>query len=116
MSFIQHFGGEIKPGTAREFQAWLATNEKEFGNSYPEGARYLGTYFAMYSSDKTGGTVHTFVELENYGTQDVLAAAAQGNDTYATLLDEFATFFNQESPDWTSALYKKVTAASIFGE
>lgn len=116
MAFIQQFGGEIKPGTAREFQAWLAANEEEFGNSYPAGTKYLGTYFTMYSSDKTGGAVHTFVELESYGSQDVLAAAAQGDDTYAKLLNEFASFYNEGAPNWTSALYKKVTAASIFGE
>lgn len=116
MSFIMHQGGDIAEGKSYELQEWLTANEAEFAAAHPEGCRYLGTYFAIYASDKGGGRVHTFVEMDNYGAQDAFATASGSDGTFAKLISEFAGFFDGQSNNWTSALYKKVTAASIFGD
>ena len=116
MSFIAHFGGDLKEGKMREFQAWLAANEQAVADSHPEGSKYLGSYVAIYSH-KGVGAVHTFIEMDSYGAQDALAAAGMdaGSD-YARLMNEFVAFFDQESEDYTNALYKSVTAATLYGE
>lgn len=116
MAFIAQFGGDVKAGKTRELQEWLAANEKEYANSMPEGARYLGTYFAIFHSDKEAGACHTFLELESYGTQDALADEGRGDGTYGKLTNELFEFFEQGAPNWTSALYKRVVDATLFGE
>ncbi len=116
MSFIAHFGGDLHAGKMREFQEWLAANEQAVADSHPDGARYIGTYVAIYSH-KGVGTVHTFVEMDSYGTQDALAAAGMDADsTYGRLINEYVSFFDQESDNYTSALYKSVTAATLYGD
>ena len=116
MSFIAHMGGDLKAGKMREFQAWLAANEQAVADAHPAGTKYIGTYVAIYS-DKGVGTVHTFIELDSYGAQDALAAAGMDADgDYGRLVNEYVSFFDQESENYTSALYKSVTAATLYGE
>lgn len=116
MTFIAQFGSDLKEGKAAEFQAWLNTNEKEFANSHPEGARYIGTYFTIYGDRHSGG-VQFFVEMDSYGTQDALAAEGQNPDSvYGKLLNEMVGFLDQTSDNGTSALYKSVTAATLWGD
>ena len=116
MSFIAHMGGDLKPGKMREFQQWLAANEQAIADSHPAGAKYIGTYVAIYSQ-KGAGTVHTLVEMDSYGAQDALAAAGMDADsTYGRLVNEYVSFFDQESENYTNALYKSVTAATLYGE
>ena len=117
MAFIAQFGGDLKEGKTRELVEWLNANEKEFANAHPAGARYIGTYFSIFASDRKGGSVHTFVELENYGTQDAMAAAGNDPDSvYGKLLNEVFAFFDQKSENWTQSLYKKATEATVYGE
>jgi hypothetical protein len=117
MTFIAHYGGDLKEGKAHEFQEWLNANEKDMANAHPEGAKYIGTFFSIYSSEKTGGTVHTFVEMDSYGTLDTLAEAGKpAAGVYSKLFNEFINFFDQKSGHWTNALYKSVTAATLVAE
>jgi hypothetical protein len=117
MAFIAQFGGDLKEGKTREFVEWLNANEKEYANAHPEGARYIGTYFSIFQSDKKSGSVHTFVELESYGTQDAMAAAGRDADSvYSKLLNEATSFFDPKSENWTQSLYKKATDATLYGE
>ncbi len=116
MNFILHYGGDLKQGKSRELQAWLDANEKEYANSMPEGIKYLGTYFAMYSSDKAGGAVHSLLQLDSYGAQDNLAAAGKQDTLFAKLNNELFEMFDDQSDNWTTSLYKSVTDATIFGE
>ena len=117
MAFIAQMGGDLKEGKARELVEWLNANEKEFANAHPEGAKYLGTYFSIFSSDRKGGNVQTFVEMENYATQDALAAEGNNPDSlYSKLLNEVIGFFDQRSENWTQSLYKKATDATLYGE
>jgi hypothetical protein len=116
MAFIAQIAGDVKEGKSRELQAWLEANEKDFANAHPEGARYIGTYFAIYAAKGTG-TVHTFIEMDSYGTQDALAAAGKDPDSvYGKLLNEVVDFFDQQSNNYTQALYKSVTSATLYGE
>lgn len=116
MNFILHYGGDLKKDKARELQTWLDANEKEYANSMPDGTKYLGTYFAMFTSDKTGGAVHQLVQVDSYGAQDRLAEAGKQDGLFGKLQNELFSFFDDQSQNWTSALYKSVTDATIFGE
>ncbi len=113
MDFIQIFSGEVKTGKFRELKEWLAANEARIAEETPEGAEYMGTYFAAHSSEKSLGGVFTLVRMESYGTQDTLAAATDG--PYAELLGEFVDFFDQESDNWGNFLLKRFTDATIWG-
>ena len=115
MTFIAHMGGDLKEGKSREFQEWLAANEKDLANSHPPGAKYIGTYFAIFGQKGTGD-VHTLIEMDSYGTQDDLAAAGKEDSVYSRLVNEYVSFFDQESENWTNALYKSVTEATLYGE
>lgn len=116
MAFIIQQAGDVKEGKTRELQEWLAANEKELANSMPPGARYLGTYFAIYHSDKTAGSVHTLIEIESYGTQDTLAEMGRGDTVLARLTNELFEFFEPTPTIGTNALYKAVVDATIYGE
>lgn len=116
MTFIAQFGSDIKEGKAAEFQEWLEENEKDLANSHPAGARYIGTYFTIYGDRQAGG-VQMFVELDSYGTQDALAAEGrQPGSVFGKLVNEMMGFLDQSGPIGTSALYKSVTAATIWGD
>lgn len=116
MTFILQYGGDLKEGKAHEFQAWLDSNEKELANAQPPGVKYLGTYFAIYA-EKGTGAVHTFLELDSYGAQDALAEAAKDADgVYGKLMGEMIGFFDQSSNNYTTALYKNATAATLMGD
>lgn len=116
MAFIAHIAGDLKEGKTREFQQWLGANEQGFANAHPDGARYIGTYFSIYG-DRSAGSVHTLVEMDSYGTQDTLAAAGRDPDSvYGKLLNELVAFIDQQSSNYTQALYKSVTSATIYGE
>ena len=55
--------------------------------------------------------------MDSYGTQDALAAAGLDADsTYGRLIGEYVAFFDQESENYTNALYKNVTAATLYGD
>lgn len=116
MSFIQHISGDLKEGKTREFQAWLAANEKEIANSHPPGARYIGTYFAIYA-DRDAGQVHTLIEVDSYATLDTLAEAGMDAEgTYGKLVNEFVSFLDQSSNNGVNALYKSATSATLYGD
>ena len=116
MAFIAHLAGDLKEGKAREFQQWLEANEKDLANAHPEGARYIGTYFSIYG-DRSAGSVHTLVELDSYGTQDALAAEGRNPDSvYGRLVNEVVSFLDQQSANYTQALYKAVTDATLYGD
>lgn len=116
MSFIAHMGGDLEPGRMREFQQWLAANEQAVAEAHPEGTRYIGTFVAIYSQKGTG-TIHTLIEMDSYGAQDALAAAGMDTDSaYGRLVNEYVSFFDQQSENYTNALYKRVTDATLFGD
>ena len=114
MEFIQILSGDVKQGKTRDLQEWLGANEAKLAETAPDGAEYIGTYFAMYSSEKDMGSAFSLMRMENYGTQDKLAAEV--GTPFGDLLNELVDFFDQ-GPDanWGSILLKRVTDASIYG-
>ena len=74
MRFVQIQGGDIVEGKMGAFLEWLNANEEALAAAHPDGAEYMGTYFAVASSEKSAGSVYWLVGMDSYGTQDVLAA------------------------------------------
>jgi hypothetical protein len=52
MEFIAEFGFDIKQGKGHEFQEWLSAAESKIAAACPTGVEYVGTYAAIYSSEK----------------------------------------------------------------
>ena len=115
MDFIAEFGFDTKQGKAHEFQKWLAENESKLAAACPEGVEYVGTYAAIFSSEKHAGGYRQFLRMESYGAQDALAAAMKEGGTFATLLDEMSEFVDQDrAADWSNGLFKAVTDTSFW--
>lgn len=116
MRFIQEIGFTIKIGQEEAHKRWLVENEERFGKAHPKGTRYLGTFSVVYSSEKQAGFYRSFVELDSYGAQDKLAAAAADADgDFGKLLRELTAFgdYDLQAP-WSSGLYKAVVDATIW--
>lgn len=107
-------GGDIKKGKLRKLQQWLAENEAQLAENAPAGCEYLGTYVNIFDSDRHAGQVKTFMRLDSYGAQDNLAAA--GDSVFGKLVGEMLEMFDSESDNWSQALYKRTTDATLWGE
>ena len=114
MEFIQIFSGDVKEGKTREMVAWLRDHETEINDHAPEGTEYLGSYFAVNSSEKGMGSVFTLWRLDSYGAQDRMAA--QTDTPLGKLTEEFIDFFDQRNDaNYGQILLKKVTDATVWG-
>ncbi len=114
MDFILEQGFDIQRGRMVDFQAWLAGNEKELRNSAPDGCEYLGTYAAIFTSEKKAGSVRTLWRLDSYGAQDRLAEAWKAGGPLAELFDEYVGFMDPDSDNWSNTLLKAVTDATVY--
>ncbi len=115
MDFIAEFGFDIKQGKAHEFQEWLSKNESKIAAACPTGVEYVGTYAAIYSSEKHAGGFRQFLRMESYGSQDALAAAMKEGGDFAAFLDEMSQFVDQDrAADWSNGLYKTVSGTSFW--
>ncbi len=113
MRFTQIISGDVKEHSLAELQEWLAANEPKLVEASPEGTEYLGTFFAVYSSEKGMGQLFTLTAMDSYGAQDRLA---QPRTEYATLLNQLTDFFDQSNGARAGAiLLKRVTAATLLG-
>ena len=117
MNFIAEFGFDVKKGQAQDFQRWLSENESKIPAACPAGIEYIGTYAVIYSSEKHAGGYRQLLRMENYGSQDALAAAMKEGGAFANLLEAMTEFIDQDrEADWSNGLYKAVTDTSIWGE
>ena len=117
MDFITEFGFDVKKGQSRNLQQWLSENESKLAAECPSGVEYVGTYAVIYTSEKHAGAYRQLFRMESYGSQDALAAAMKEGGTFAKLFEEMSQFVDQDrDADWSSGLYKAVTAASMWGE
>jgi len=115
MDFIADFGFDVKQGKGREFQQWMSENESAFAAACPDGVEYIGTYGVIYSSEKHAGGYRQFFRFDSYGAQDRLAAAMKEDDAFATLMDQWGDFVDDErGADWSNGLYKAVTDLSMW--
>ncbi|MGH9195390.1 MAG: hypothetical protein ACRD1T_06590, partial [Acidimicrobiia bacterium] len=87
MNFIMEFGFDVKEGKSQEFQQWLSGNEEKLAAEAPEGSEYLGTYVAIFSSDRKGGSWRQYWRLESYGAQDKFSEAMKQGGTFARLIE-----------------------------
>ena len=65
MRFIQESGFSVRVGQAEAFQRWLAANERGSARTHP-GPEYLGTYVAVFTSEKTAGEYRFLERLSHY--------------------------------------------------
>ncbi|MDX1658805.1 MAG: hypothetical protein R3343_08300 [Nitriliruptorales bacterium] len=117
MKFMMEQGYDVEEGSSQAFQRWLADNEDELAKACPAGIEYLGTFTAIYSSEKQAGQYKTYWRMDSYAAQDAFAAAMREGGRFAELV-EAATGFTDQRNDaaWSNGLYKAVTDASIWGE
>ena len=116
MRFIQEFGYTVKIGQEEAHQRWLAENEEKLAQAHPEGARYLGTFATVFTTDKQAGGYRSFVELDSYAVMDRLAAAAKdGSSEFGRLNREWSAFGDWDlNAPWSQGLYKAVVDATIW--
>jgi len=115
MRFIQETGFSVLVGHEEACQRWLAANEERIARNYPAGTEYLGTYIAVYTSEKTAGGYRILERLSSYADIDKLAAMQKdGNSEYAKAMREFLQFMDPDPhADWSRVLLKGATDASI---
>jgi hypothetical protein len=117
MRFIYETGFDVKEGKTAELQRWLEANEEKLALESPQGCRYIGTYAAIYSSEKGVGDFRLLLELDNYAAQDSFAGAMKEGGAFARLFEEYTAFTDQRNGAATSQhLLRKVTDAAIWGE
>lgn len=114
MEFLQVYGFNIKVGEARDFQEWLGANEDAWKAAMPDGTAYVGTYAAVYSSEKEAGSFFTVYRLDSYAAQDRLAEALNGGELARIMGEsiEFVDFDNNAG--WSQLLLKSVTDATVW--
>jgi len=116
MRFIEEFGGSVKPGQEEALQEWLIQNEDALAKAYPEGSEYLGTYVAIYSSEKDSGQWRTVVRRDSYAALDRVAAAGKDpNSDLNRLTREFIKFFDASpTAPGSRSLLKAVVEATVY--
>jgi hypothetical protein len=116
MRFIQEFGYSVKVGQEEAHQKWFADNEKKFAAAHPKGTKYLGTFGAIFSSEKGAGGYKTYIELDSYAAMDTLAAAIKDKKgEFGRLLRDSSRFSDDDwNAPWSHSLYKAVVDAAIF--
>lgn len=114
--FIQEFGYTVKVGQEEAHQRWLIDNEEKLAQAHPAGTRYIGTYAAVFTTDKQSGSYRAFIEMDSYGAMDRLAAAAKdGTGDYGRLLREISSLFDYDlNAPWSQGLFKAVTDTTLW--
>ena len=115
MRFIQESGFSVQVGHEEAFQRWLAANEERIARSYPEGTEYMGTYVAVFTSEKTAGAYRTLERLSSYADIDKLAAMQKdATSEYGKVWREFIQFMDPDPrANWSSVLLKGATDVAI---
>jgi hypothetical protein len=116
MRFIQEFGYSVPPGKDEQHQAWVQANEEALRAAHPEGARLIGIFATVVSTEKQAGFYRVFTELDSYAVMDRLAAAGKDADSdFGRLIREHSGFmdYSWDAPS-SSGLHKAVADATIF--
>ena len=77
MKFIQEFGYTVKVGQEQAHQKWVTENDERLRKGAPPGWKYIGTFTAVYSTEKHAGGYRLLMELDSYGALDAGAANDQ---------------------------------------
>lgn len=114
MDFIQAFGYDVAHGRAAEYQQWLAANEDAWKAAMPEGTEYVGTYAAVYSTEKEAGSFFTIYRFDSYAAQDRLAEAGKSGE-FARIMGEAMAFGDfEKGAGFSQFLLKNVNDATIW--
>lgn len=114
MEFLQVYGYEVEQGKAADYQKWVTENEEAWKAAMPEGTDYVGTYAAIYTSEKKSGSFFTVYRLDSYGAQDALAEALKGGEL-ARVMGESTRFVDfEKGAGWSQLLLKSITDATIW--
>jgi hypothetical protein len=116
MRFIHESGFTVKVGMDGAHQQWLIENEEALANAHPEGTKYLGTFAAVFSSDKQAGGYRTFIELDSYAAMDRMAALGKDESSeFARLNREWSKFGDYDlNAPWSLGLFKAVVDATVW--
>jgi hypothetical protein len=116
MRFIDVLGGSVKPGQEQAVQQWLVKNEDALAKAYPKGSKYLGTFVAIYNSERGGGDWRTLVEFDSYAALDKAAAAGKDPKSELNRLTREVIKFYDFSPlvPQSRSLWKAVVDATVF--
>lgn len=116
MRFIQEFGYTVKIGQEEAHQAWLLKNEEKLARAHPEGTRYMGTFAAIFTTDKDAGNYRMFVELDSYAAMDRIAAATrEPSSKLGKLMRDFSGFGDWDpNAPWSQHLFKAVVDATLW--
>jgi hypothetical protein len=116
MRFIQETGFTVKPDKNRALQEWLIANQDRLAAMYPEGASFVGTFAAVYSSEKGAGDIRVMEQLDSYAALDRIAALGKDPESeYSKLIAEFLTFLDPSpTAAWSSVLLKDLVDATVY--
>jgi hypothetical protein len=115
MRFIQEFGYTVKVGQDEAHQKWLVENDAALRAAAPPGSRYLGTFAAIFSSEKQAGSYRFLMEFESYAMLDTLAAVSKDpNSEWARLGRESSRFIDTDiNAPWSNTLMKDILDATV---
>jgi hypothetical protein len=116
MKFIRINGYTVKIGREEAHQKWLIENEERIRKASPPGVRYIGTFGAVLSSEKSAGGYRAMWELDSYGAMDVIAATAKDPDSdWLKLGLELSMFIETDwNLPYSNELLKNVVDATIW--
>lgn len=116
MRFIQQFGYTVKVGQEEAHQKWVIEHDEALRKAAPPGSKYIGTFVAVYSSEKHAGGYRVLVELDSYGAMDAGAAAFKDpKSEWNKLLLESSKFVETDwNLPWSNELLKNVVHATIW--
>src|SRR5205823_5060612 len=98
MKFIQEFGYTVKVGQEEAHQKWAVENDERLRKAAPPGSKYIGTFIAVYSTEKHAGGYRVLLELDSYGALDTGAATTKDpNSEWSKLVVESSKFTDT---DW----------------
>jgi hypothetical protein len=114
--FIQEFGYTVKIGQEEAHQKWVIENDERLRKAAPPGTKYIGTFVAVFSTDKQAGGYRFLMELDSYGALDAGAAAAKDpNSEWTRLGLESSQFTDTDwNKPWSNELLKNVVDATIW--
>ena len=116
MKFIQEFGYTVKVGQEEAHQKWVLENDERLRKAAPPGSKYIGTFIAVYSSEKHAGGYRVLLELDSYGALDVGAATTKDpNSEWSKLVVESSKLTDTDwNMPWSNELLKNVVDATIW--
>lgn len=116
MRFIQEFGYTVKAGQEEAHQQWLVDHDADIRAATPPGTTYIGTFVAVFSSEKASGGYRMLYELDSYAAMDTGAAAnLDPEHPWGRLAREWSAFIDPDvRAPWSNGLLKNVVDATIW--